>query len=361
MYLDLAVPAYDIKECKIYYADVKQNDNPFPVMSVDTESYIVGAKLETSLNFHVTDGVHNLQIGKYSSLAEDILFLMDVDKDYKQVCMGALSAFQGQDFKGKINRQRKGQVIIQNDCWIANGVTIMGGVTVHNGAIIAAASVVTKDVPPYAIVGGNPAKVIKYRLDEQQIQQLQHIAWWDWSQDKIKKNAELFHRDVSEFASKHIEEANRALSNAPPLTFAKIGGAQLTYLFIPDFYEPYPIYEKVIGEFVRYFDGKNVGMLIYIKQDNRTEVNKSKIHNILEKYKDCNYLINVFTEKVEDERSLFKTADYYITTRARENVQRMCFAGLCNAKCISGVDIPVFGLENKNEAIIAIDHRSGHV
>ena len=361
MYLDLAVPAYDIKECKIYYADVKKNDNPFPVMSIDTDSYIVGAKLETSLNFHVTDEVHNLQIGKYSSLAEDILFLMDVDKDYRQVCMGALSAFQGRDFKTKMNRRRKGQIIIQNDCWIANGVTIMSGVTVHNGAIIAARSVVTKDVPPYAIVAGNPAKVIKYRFDKQQIQDLQQIAWWDWSQDKIKENAELFHHDVSEFISKHIEEAKREFGNALPSASANISGAQRTYLFIPDFYEPYPIYEKVIGEFARSFNGRNVGIVIYIRKDNRAEANVSKIHNILEKYDDCDFLVNIFSEKVEDERSLFKTADYYITTRTKENVQRTCFADLCNTKCISGVDIPVFGLRNKDEAIIATYQGSGHV
>jgi virginiamycin A acetyltransferase len=348
MYLDLSVPAYDVKECKIYYAEAKKNDHPFPVMCIDVDSYIVGAKLETSLNFHVSDGVHNLQIGRYSSLAEDILFLMDVDKDYKQVCMGAVSAFQGQYFKGKVNRKRRGQIIIQNDCWIANGATIMGGVTIHNGAIIAAASVVTKDVPSYAIVAGNPARVIKYRLDEQQILDLQRIAWWNWSQDKIRENAELFHYDVSEFISKHIEEANRESSNVPQLTLAKVGNVQSTYLFIPDFYEPYPIYEKVISEFMRYFEGKNVEMLIYIKQDSGAEANKSKIHHILEKYKDSNCLINIFTEKVDDERSLFKAVDYYITTRVKENVQRMCSAALYNVKCISGVDIPVFGLEYKS-------------
>jgi virginiamycin A acetyltransferase len=295
MYLNLAVPPYTIKEPKIYNVNLVKDENPFPVMCIDVDSYIVGSKLESSLNFHVSDGVHNLQIGKYSSLAEDILFLMDVDKDYKQVYMGALSLFQGQKFEGKINRIRRGQIVIQNDCWIANGVTIMSGVTVHNGAIIGAESVVTKDVPPYAIVGGNPAKVIKYRLDEQQIQYLQRIAWWNWSQDKIKNNAELFHRDVSEFISKNIEDANHELSNVPPLVLAKIGSAQFTYLFIPDFYEPYPIYEKVIGEFIRYYNGKNVEMLIYIKQDSRSEENQSKIHSILKTYMGYNYLINIFS------------------------------------------------------------------
>jgi virginiamycin A acetyltransferase len=215
------------------------------------------------------------------------------------------------------------------------------------GQSIAAASVVTKDVPPYAIVGGNPAKVIKYRFDKKQIEHLQRIAWWEWREDKIQENAELFHGDVSEFISKHIDEANREFNNVPPLVLAKIGAAQFTYLFIPDFYEPYPIYEKVIGEFIRHFDGKIVEMLIYIRQDNSVEMNKSKINKILEKYRDCKYLINIITEKVEDERLLFKMADYYVTTRVKENVQRMCFADLFNVRCISGVDIPVFGLGNE--------------
>ena len=152
----------------LYTVDFASDKGPFSILCIDVDSYIVEAKLVSSLNFHVSDGVHNLQIGKYSSLAEGIVFLMDVDKNYKQVCIGALSAFKEQNHDVKNKMKRKGQIIIQNECWI-NGVTIMGGVTIHNGAIIAAASVVTKDVPPYAIVGGNPAQVVKYRFDEQQI------------------------------------------------------------------------------------------------------------------------------------------------------------------------------------------------
>lgn len=347
MYLNLKVPPYKIKEPTYYNVDILKDQKLFPVLFIDMDSYIVDAKLETSLNFCVTDGVHNLQIGKYSSLAEDILFLIDVDHDYKQLSTGTLSVFQGCDYK--CTMKRKGQVVIQNDCWIGNGVTIMGGVTVHNGAVIAAKAVVTRDVPPYAIVGGNPARVIKYRFDEQQIQQLQRIAWWDWRQDKIKANAELFHRDVSEFIAAHIEEADRKFNNIPDLVLSKIDGIQSTYLFIPDFHEPYPIYEKVIDEFLEHFNGKRLEMLIYIKQDNLLEDNKSKIYNIIEKHTGSNYTFNIYTDKIEDERSLFKNADYYITTRSKENVQRMCFAELYNVKSISGVDMPVFGSEKNNE------------
>jgi virginiamycin A acetyltransferase len=200
-------------------------------------------------------------------------------------------------------------------------------------------------VPPYAIVGGNPARVIKYRFDEQQIQDLQRISWWNWSQDRIKNNAESFHCDVSEFISEHIGEANRELSNVPQLNLHNHHGAQFVYLFIPDFYEAYPIYEKVIGEFATAFN-ENAEMLIYIKQDDRFEDNKAKIRNILDTYSEHSCIFTVFTDNVKDERSLFTIADYYITTRAKENVQRMCFAELYKTKCISGVDIPVFGLDD---------------
>jgi virginiamycin A acetyltransferase len=196
-------------------------------------------------------------------------------------------------------------------------------------------------VPPYAIVGGNPARVIKYRFDERQIQDLQRIAWWNWSQDRIKNNAESFHWDVSEFISEHIGEADRELSNVPQLNLHNYHGARLTYVLIPDFYEAYPIYEKVIREFATSFN-ESAEMLIYIKQDDGFEDNKAKIRHILDTYSEHSCIFTVFTDNVKDERSLFKIANYYITTRAKENMQRMCFSEWYNTKCISGVDIPVF-------------------
>ncbi len=340
MYLNLKVLPYQIKEPTNYSLDILKNQKLFPIMFIDLDSYIVDAKLESILELRLEDGVHNLQIGKYSSLAEDILFLVDVDHDYKQITTGTLSVFRGKPFRNKM--KRKGQIVIQNDCWIGNGVTIMGGVTVHNGAIIAAKAVVTKDVPPYAIVGGNPARVIKYRFNEKQIQSLQRIAWWDWTQEKIKANVELFHRDVSEFIAAHIDEADRLLHSITPLTCGKTDGDEFAYLFMPDFYEPYPIYEKVIREFFKYCNGKKVELLIFIKPDNRIEENKSKIGYIIDQYSDCKHKVKVYEEKLNDERSLFGIVDGYITTRAKENIQRMCFAELYDVKCVSGVDMPIF-------------------
>lgn len=76
--------------------------------------------------------------------------------------------------------------IIGNDVWIGHGVTILQGVKIGNGSIVAAGAVVTKDVPPYAIVGGVPAKVIKYRFEKDLISKMEQIKWWDWNYNKIK-------------------------------------------------------------------------------------------------------------------------------------------------------------------------------
>ncbi len=88
-------------------------------------------------------------------------------------------------------------VIIGNDAWIGAGAVILPGVEVGDGAVIAAGAVVTKDVSPYAIVGGVPAKVIKYRFSMEVIEQLLKIKWWDWTQEEIDLNIELFYEPIA--------------------------------------------------------------------------------------------------------------------------------------------------------------------
>ncbi|MFJ7735973.1 CatB-related O-acetyltransferase [Lysinibacillus sp. NPDC097287] len=85
-----------------------------------------------------------------------------------------------------------GKITIGNDVWIGANVVILPGVSIHDGAIIAAGAIVTKDVPPYAIVGGVPAKLIRYRFNETVIKKLLIIKWWNWDDGKIKNNLNLF-------------------------------------------------------------------------------------------------------------------------------------------------------------------------
>lgn len=82
----------------------------------------------------------------------------------------------------------KGNIIIGNDVWIGYEAVIMAGVTIGDGAIIGTRAVVTKDVPPYTIVGGVPAKPIRKRFDNETLEELLKIRWWDWSEEKIARN-----------------------------------------------------------------------------------------------------------------------------------------------------------------------------
>jgi acetyltransferase-like isoleucine patch superfamily enzyme len=94
-------------------------------------------------------------------------------------------------------------VTIGNDVWIGESVTIMYGVTVGDGAVIAANSHVVKDVEPYSIVGGNPARRIKYRFSQEQIEKLLKIKWWDWDDEKIQENIPLL---CNKYIDMFIEE-----------------------------------------------------------------------------------------------------------------------------------------------------------
>lgn len=88
------------------------------------------------------------------------------------------------------------KTIIGNDVWIGTFAVIKGGATIGNGAVIAAGAVVTKDVPPYAIVGGVPAKVIRYRFDEDTSRKLNDSKWWEWPIEKILKYQDVFNDGV---------------------------------------------------------------------------------------------------------------------------------------------------------------------
>lgn len=134
-----------------------------------------------------------LIIGKFCAIAENARFIMNGANH-------VLSGFSTYPFnifghgweKGfddeTWRREIRGDTVVANDVWIGMEAIIMPGVRIGNGAIVAARAVVTHDVPDYAIVGGNPAKVLKMRFDRHTMARLLDIAWWDWPVDKITRN-----------------------------------------------------------------------------------------------------------------------------------------------------------------------------
>ncbi|MDT4919024.1 MAG: hypothetical protein QOH89_3724 [Pseudonocardiales bacterium] len=105
--------------------------------------------------------------------------------------------------------ESKGPVVIGGDVWVGYEALIMSGVTIGHGAVVAARAVVTKDVEPYSIVGGNPAKHLKFRFDEETRAALLRIRWWDWPAEKVDRlRAEIDSPDVAGFIKRHDPALN---------------------------------------------------------------------------------------------------------------------------------------------------------
>ena len=147
-----------------------------------------------------------LTIGSFCSIAQDISIFLDGEHRTDWVTTYPFSALKekwptasGIDGHPK----SKGPVTIGNDVWIGDGATILSGVTIGDGAVIGSRALVAKNVEPYSIVGGNPAKEIKKRFDQEIIEQLLKIKWWEWDDQKISENVSfLCSENIQDFISK---------------------------------------------------------------------------------------------------------------------------------------------------------------
>ena len=143
--------------------------------------------------YHYPIHREKLIIGKFCSIACGTKFLFNcANHTQKSLSTYTFPLFYEEWELEKSNIttawDNKGDIVIGNDVWIGYEAVIMAGVHIGDGAIIAARAVVTKDVPPYTIVGGTPAKEIRKRFDAEVIQQLLMLKWWDWSTDKIRNS-----------------------------------------------------------------------------------------------------------------------------------------------------------------------------
>ena len=132
-----------------------------------------------------------LIIGKFCQLATRTRFIMNgSNHDIEGISTYPFKVFGGAWANTKMNAVSKGDTVIGNDVWIGNSATIMQGIKIGDGAIIGTNSLVTKNVEPYTIVGGNPARFIRKRFDDETIEFLLRLRWWDWSVEKITANLE---------------------------------------------------------------------------------------------------------------------------------------------------------------------------
>jgi len=154
--------------------------------------------------------IDNTRLGRYTTLGPDVKIVTG-QHPTKKIASTHPAFYSSRAQMGFtyvkqtiFNETRKAddhfKVVIGNDVWIGSYTRIMEGVTIGDGAIVAAGAVVTKDVPPYAIVGGVPAKIIRYRFDEDTISKLLELKWWEKNQSWIQNHAEYF-EDVEKLLS----------------------------------------------------------------------------------------------------------------------------------------------------------------
>ncbi|RVD40992.1 CatB-related O-acetyltransferase [Mesorhizobium sp. M4A.F.Ca.ET.020.02.1.1] len=144
-----------------------------------------------------------VEIGAFCSVGPGVLFLCQADHPTDTA---STFPFQSRIFRQKKNLEyltSKGPITVRNDVWIGARAVILSGVTIGDGAVIAAGSVVTKDVPPYTLVGGNPAKIIKRRFADKTIAGLLEIEWWNWPIARLKAEREAFDLPAEEFARRY--------------------------------------------------------------------------------------------------------------------------------------------------------------
>lgn len=146
---------------------------------------------EKNVKYHFDFVGDKLIIGKFCQIASGVTFIMNGANHLQDSVSTFPFAIFGEDWKGAMEGKSyptKGNTEIGNDVWIGFDSTIMPGVKIGDGAIIGSKSVVTKDVEPYSIVGGNPARLIRKRFSEQRIEELLEMQWWDWPVHEITAN-----------------------------------------------------------------------------------------------------------------------------------------------------------------------------
>jgi chloramphenicol O-acetyltransferase type B len=178
---------------------------------IHSQKLIVGVKTyglnDKTCIFHNPD--ERIEIGSFCSIAGDVRIFGGGEHDYKRPTTFPIQYFFSNRCKDyNYDAFSKGKTIIGNDVWLGHGSLIMSGVKIGDGSVIGAKCVVTQNIDPYSIVVGNPCRVIKKRFSDDIINKMLTIAWWNWSEEKIKHNLDYLAGDIEKFIEMHYDKKN---------------------------------------------------------------------------------------------------------------------------------------------------------
>lgn len=178
---------------------------------IESTNNITAGKMSYHNGGFIIQGSQEVKIGSYCAFGENIRIITDNhDYNYPVMQYTFYKHYFGKKHPGALqyppNKERtKGGVEIGSDVWIGHNTVILSGVKIGNGAILGTGSIVTKDVEPYSIVSGIPARKIKMRFNEEIVKYFQEIKWWNWSENKIKMNEKFFYQNQNLSTLEEIE------------------------------------------------------------------------------------------------------------------------------------------------------------
>lgn len=190
------------------------NHGFIPPLTSDDPRISIGRFTYGGAGFKLWSAGERVLVGAFCSFAEGVLIFGGGEHRVDWVTTHPLRiAFNSPGAGEDGHPHSKGTTKIGNDVWMGHGALILSGVTVGDGACVGAGAVVSKDVPPYSIVAGNPAKVVRLRFSERQIEQLLQIAWWNWPIDKIQRFESLLcDSDIDAFIAAALAEPDACAS-----------------------------------------------------------------------------------------------------------------------------------------------------
>lgn len=287
---------------------------------------------------------HNTLIGRYCSLSHALTFQVARNHHYNFVTTRPLK-LMGVEEKNIPYFKNPRQIIIGHDVWIGHGVIVLGGVKIGNGAVIGAGAVVAKDIPPYAIAVGNPARVIKYRFDAETIKKFLAVKWWNWDLEKIRDNAQLM-TDVEKFLETHYSPELEKIHEdilGQHVKNIRVGGGGQVYNFIADFRAKNPLWLRVVAGFCQSQE-KNLFLVIWADK-NSTDKDIQNLADVLDLF-ETKARENVFVVKSDADKNFspyaLRQGTHFITTREMVTLEALDYLWDTDVKIISALDDGIF-------------------